>query len=224
MEFLPRQIVAPFQAATPRTRSGRAEPRSTLRARSAARPDGSVSHLSATYAGVLDPWPDCRCSTLPRRPMESIPHIPSDRSAERYFDHRPRPGALAEGANAMTAKTKKTTERAPRATCLCGCGDEPIGKKARYLPGHDARHHAAMKAAGQKVTHVLSAEKRAKAAAATKARRAAARAAREATLVVAAEAAPAPSPEALRDAGVDILAGPPIPVVKVSRTSKAKTA
>ena len=28
------------------------------------------------------------------------------------------------------------------AECECGCGGEPKGKKARFLPGHDARYHA----------------------------------------------------------------------------------
>jgi hypothetical protein len=43
---------------------------------------------------------------------------------------------------------------APRALCLCGCGDAPRGKTSRYLPGHDARHYGqlarlARAAAGQ---------------------------------------------------------------------------
>jgi hypothetical protein len=33
--------------------------------------------------------------------------------------------------------------------CECGCGGSPKGKKARYLPGHDARHHSALKAAAK---------------------------------------------------------------------------
>ncbi len=31
--------------------------------------------------------------------------------------------------------------------CLCGCGGFPKGKKARFLPGHDTRYHAAQKKA-----------------------------------------------------------------------------
>jgi len=36
--------------------------------------------------------------------------------------------------------------KANRAPCLCGCGGFPKGKKARFLPGHDARYHARQKA------------------------------------------------------------------------------
>lgn len=27
----------------------------------------------------------------------------------------------------------------PREPCLCGCGLTPLGKKARFIPGHDAK-------------------------------------------------------------------------------------
>lgn len=42
-----------------------------------------------------------------------------------------------------------TIETATRAACVCGCGGFPAGKKARFLPGHDARYHAAQKRAIQ---------------------------------------------------------------------------
>lgn len=29
--------------------------------------------------------------------------------------------------------------------CLCGCGGFPKGANTRFLPGHDARYHAALK-------------------------------------------------------------------------------
>lgn len=32
-----------------------------------------------------------------------------------------------------------------RAACLCGCGATPSGKKARFMPGHDARYHGRIK-------------------------------------------------------------------------------
>jgi hypothetical protein len=38
-------------------------------------------------------------------------------------------------------------EKANRLPCLCGCGGIPISKNAKYLPGHDAIHHAAQKRA-----------------------------------------------------------------------------
>ena len=39
--------------------------------------------------------------------------------------------------------THAETTRPP---CVCGCGGTPKGKKARFLPGHDARYHARIKA------------------------------------------------------------------------------
>jgi hypothetical protein len=39
----------------------------------------------------------------------------------------------------------KAEEAQDRPPCLCGCGGFPKGKNARYVPGHDARHHAAIK-------------------------------------------------------------------------------
>lgn len=55
----------------------------------------------------------------------------------------------------MTSKTTAPASVEPesvqpettRPPCLCGCGGFPKGKKARYLPGHDARHHSALKKA-----------------------------------------------------------------------------
>ena len=41
----------------------------------------------------------------------------------------------------------KQPERAP---CLCGCGGFPKGPKSRFIPGHDARYHAAQKKAAAK--------------------------------------------------------------------------
>jgi hypothetical protein len=29
---------------------------------------------------------------------------------------------------------------------MCGCGQAPKGEKSRFIPGHDARYHAAQKA------------------------------------------------------------------------------
>jgi hypothetical protein len=36
-----------------------------------------------------------------------------------------------------------------RLPCLCGCGGFPKGKKARFVPGHDARYHSAQKKAAK---------------------------------------------------------------------------
>ncbi len=49
-----------------------------------------------------------------------------------------------------SAKKRATTTSEPagdREPCLCGCGGFPKGAKARFIPGHDARFHAAQKAA-----------------------------------------------------------------------------
>ena len=92
---------------------------------------------------------------------EAIP----DKPTRRKGDRRTPAEKVAEGRGAN------------RATCLCGCGETPKGKEARYLPGHDARHHAALKAAGKKVQHLLPEEKRAAHAERVRAKRAAKRAA-----------------------------------------------
>lgn len=51
----------------------------------------------------------------------------------------------------MAAKTKTTqpepTPEPQRDPCLCGCGAFPKGKKARFVAGHGARCHAALKKA-----------------------------------------------------------------------------
>lgn len=49
--------------------------------------------------------------------------------------------SILEDAEALIA-SMTPAPRPNRAPCDCGCGGTPSGKKARYLPGHDARHHA----------------------------------------------------------------------------------
>ena len=49
---------------------------------------------------------------------------------------KPAPKKAAPKVEKKTA-TKKDT--APRVACRCGCGETPKGKKARFIPGHDAR-------------------------------------------------------------------------------------
>ncbi len=41
-----------------------------------------------------------------------------------------------------TAKPSSVPDNEP---CLCGCGGLPKGPRSRFLPGHDARWHAAKK-------------------------------------------------------------------------------
>ena len=48
--------------------------------------------------------------------------------------------AVAKRAKDLAAVKK---DRPP---CLCGCGGFPSSPKGKYLPGHDAKHHAALKA------------------------------------------------------------------------------
>lgn len=69
----------------------------------------------------------------------------------------------------MTATTKTadtTDEKAERAACLCGCGGLPAKPTSRYLPGHDAKHHAALKRAAKEHEQAKPKAKRGKAAAA----------------------------------------------------------
>jgi hypothetical protein len=49
-----------------------------------------------------------------------------------------------------TRKAQGKTEPGPeprRDPCLCGCGGFPMGRKSRFIPGHDARYHSALKRA-----------------------------------------------------------------------------
>jgi hypothetical protein len=49
----------------------------------------------------------------------------------------------------MATRTKQPepTPEPTRPPCLCGCGGFPAGRKSRFIPGHDARYHAAQKKA-----------------------------------------------------------------------------
>jgi hypothetical protein len=42
----------------------------------------------------------------------------------------------------VEAKVEEAQDRPP---CLCSCGGTPKGANAKFLPGHDARYHAALK-------------------------------------------------------------------------------
>jgi hypothetical protein len=33
--------------------------------------------------------------------------------------------------------------------CKCGCGETPLGAKSEFMPGHDARYHAALRKAAK---------------------------------------------------------------------------
>jgi hypothetical protein len=75
------------------------------------------------------------------------------------------------GAKPMRRKGMRPVppnKQGPR-ECACGCGE--MTKGGTYRPGHDARHHAALKAAGKKPKLIASAAKREKARAAAKAGR-----------------------------------------------------
>jgi hypothetical protein len=45
------------------------------------------------------------------------------------------------------SKTTQTPTEPGRVACLCGCGAFPSKPRSRYLPGHDAKHHAALERA-----------------------------------------------------------------------------
>ncbi len=52
-----------------------------------------------------------------------------------------------------------------RAACLCGCGAFPSKPKSRFLPGHDARYHSALKRAAEEQAATTPKARRGKAAA-----------------------------------------------------------
>lgn len=67
----------------------------------------------------------------------------------------------------MTATPGTPAEAKERDACLCSCGGFPSKRSSRYLPGHDAKHHAALKrAAKEERGEVKPKAKRRKAAAA----------------------------------------------------------
>lgn len=57
-----------------------------------------------------------------------------------------RPVVNSGGTATATGSAAGTGGRPP---CLCGCGGTPASKGAKFLPGHDARYHAAQKAASK---------------------------------------------------------------------------
>lgn len=73
----------------------------------------------------------------------------------------------------MTASTKTPAaepdvtpaEAKERAACLCGCGGFPSKPSSRFLPGHDARYHAALKRAAKEQAETKPKARRGKAAA-----------------------------------------------------------
>lgn len=67
----------------------------------------------------------------------------------RKGGHRTSAEKVAEGEvrrNAQRTKVATPKQHGPH-ECACGCGE--MTKGGTYRPGHDARHHAALKAAGQ---------------------------------------------------------------------------
>jgi hypothetical protein len=61
-------------------------------------------------------------------------------------------------ATKTTPTATPATETAPeRPACLCGCGGFPKGKNARFIPGHDARFHAAEKRAAAEAAGAVAA-------------------------------------------------------------------
>jgi len=108
---------------------------------------------------------------LPSGSVFSFPQTPVSipaRSGKGTGTMDPKNIAFAEAARsgkpAVKTVTVKPPTKAPKQTkeealaiaagrppCLCGCGGYPKGKNARYVPGHDARHHAALKRAEAEV-------------------------------------------------------------------------
>lgn len=51
----------------------------------------------------------------------------------------------------------------PREPCLCGCGETPKGKKARFIPGHDAQLKASFYRTIRSTDEAVTAEAKAEA-------------------------------------------------------------
>lgn len=69
------------------------------------------------------------------RAAQKAATIAIDKTAREKTTGRP------QGATGTPADTE---DRPP---CLCGCGEFPKGPKSRFIQGHDARYHAALKRA-----------------------------------------------------------------------------
>lgn len=47
--------------------------------------------------------------------------------------------SATKSKQAPAKATKPTEEKLSRPPCMCGCGGFPKGKRAHFVPGHDAR-------------------------------------------------------------------------------------
>lgn len=75
------------------------------------------------------------------------------RKAEREAKAAEKAAEKAKAAEERAAAraAAKAEREAPRTTpCECGCGGIPAGRKSRFLPGHDAKHYSAQRAAEAK--------------------------------------------------------------------------
>ena len=54
-------------------------------------------------------------------------------------------GSSGPGAATGTTRSAGADTGVERASCLCGCGQTPKGKKSRFLMGHDSRLHSELK-------------------------------------------------------------------------------
>lgn len=115
---------------------------------------GSPTRIVRTPSG----WSSFPDPDEPLEPVLQGGHGRCGQAADPPQGPAPHPGR--EGCRGQGEGSQAGAGETPRAACLCGCGGIPKGKKARYLPGHDARHHAALKVAGKRVTFVTPAESR----------------------------------------------------------------
>lgn len=95
---------------------------------------GDVEQVIGPPSDLIPPSPDFPVATV-------IPSVAPKRAAK----------AVAEKIVRKPDPVKKTnvhqmTKPLGGNKCLCGCGGSPKSRKGRYLPGHDAKHHAALKA------------------------------------------------------------------------------
>jgi hypothetical protein len=99
------------------------------------------------------------CSAVPQSntgdPPQRADNLCSD-SSGAFLEETP--GAPASRRSTEMAARKRVPDHVvtnlqplepDRPPCLCGCGGTPRGTKSRFIPGHDARYHAAIKLAAK---------------------------------------------------------------------------
>lgn len=77
----------------------------------------------------------------------AIKNAAREQAAASKAEARKLAAAEKEADKLAKAEAKASFVKEP---CLCGCGLTPASKKARFLPGHDAKYHSALKGGPKK--------------------------------------------------------------------------